>query len=79
MTEVKKKRTRKPSELMPGGKYMNLPIVAVQDLYVLLWNIGPNTINKMTPDQAKAMYKQIGVLLKASGWRLPDQKKKAKK
>ena len=74
-----KKQIRKAVQLMPGGKYINLPINTVTDLYVLLWNIGPNTINKMEPDQAQAMYKQIGKLLKLSGWQLPDQKKKAKK
>ena len=73
-----KKKARAAVQLMPGGKYVNLPISGVTDLYVLLWNIGPNTINKMTPDQAKAMLKQINKLMKASGYQLPT-KAKAKK
>ena len=78
MMKDEKKKARKAVQLMPGGKYVNLPISGVTDLYVLLWNIGPNTINKMTADQAQAMLKQINKLMKQTGYRLPDQKKKAK-
>ena len=81
MTDIKKSKApaRKPAALMPGGKYKNLPVKACEDLYVLLWNINPNNINKLTSDQAQAIFKQSAKLLKASAWQMPDQVKEKPK
>lgn len=69
---------RKPSVLMPGGKYVNLPVTGVQDCFVLLWNLGPNRVNEIRPDQVAAIYKQAGKLLKANAWQMPPKPKAEK-
>ena len=81
MTDIKKSTTtaRTPAALMPGCKYKYLPVKSCEDLYILLWNINPNNINKLTSDQARAIFKQAAKLLKANNWQMPAQPKAKKK
>ena len=70
---------RRAPVLMPGGKYINLPVNMVQDAYVLLWNISPKGITRLNPQQIEAIYKQAGKILKANGWKFPAQEKPSAK
>ncbi|GAG84544.1 unnamed protein product [marine sediment metagenome] len=75
MKKVEKKeapKKRAPVVLMPGGKYVNIPITKVQDVWVLLWNLSPKAFERLSPAQAHAIHKQVGLLLKASAWKLPE-------
>lgn len=66
------KQTRKPAVLMPGGKYVNMPVNKVNDAWVLLWNLSPKPLARLTPDQVHAIWMQAGKLLRANDWQLPE-------
>ena len=70
--EKKEPIHRKPPARMPGGKYVNMPINQIEDCFVLLWNLSPKPMERLTSDQIQAIYKQAGKLLKSAGWKMPE-------
>lgn len=63
---------------MPGGKYVNMPVTVIDDLWVLLWNLRPKPMARLTAVQIEAIYKQVGKLLKANKWHMPQPDAMAK-